>query len=894
VAYICLLQSVHSQYAPQMKKSLLLILGVIVSGLAFGATFTVQASGSWSTPGTWNIVGADTDGIPDLGDDVVINAAFTVTLTLTNNSCRDLTVSAGTLLLNNRNLRLYGNVTRTAGTISGNSAWAFYSPSGVITGTFTNSGNWYFNTGTNITIAAGSVIQKNSSFIMYQNSVITNNGILRFTAGSISFSHASAQFINGANSTLQVADDISGPGILNCSANPNTMIYNSSLLNTIRGLTYHHLRIQNTGATSPMLQGAITVNGDLTLISTTLNCNNQNITLTGNWINNAGTTCTNQNQITFNGTGTQTITRTPGNTESFNQVNITGSGTVTLGDTLEVNGLLNLASGTLDVSASNYNLHCRGDFDDNSTFNARQGRVFMDGSAAQVIDGVSATTFYNLTINNASGVSVNFTRTISNILQVDAGTFGPSVSGTIIIPATGATTGGRIGVVAPGAALTGTFQVQTFVNGPATAYWQYLSSPTQGSTIADWDSDTRFFMSGTGGNDGNACCPVFRSVRTYNEPTNTYTNVTTQTQPLIPGQGFMVWMSDNNQQLNSPLIFDTRGTPNFGTINRAVTAGGAGGGYNLVGNPYACPIDYATVVSSSSASLSGSFLIIQENGSYATNPNGGTIAGAQGFMCVASTSGDITFTESCKSHTAAPNVVRAMAGNQIRIKAGNVVNGLGEETTIQLDPMGNEAMELAYDLPYLASPYDNATHIWSQNTSGEQFILNNIGTAEDHLLIPLTVETTTPGGQLLTFKDLNTVTEYNCAWLEDLSTGARINLNSTDTYTFEEPQMGAKRSFVLHLERTNDCTSDLTATHSSLEAQTGVFVSNGQVFASFEFATEEIVTMSMYDLNGKMVMGETTMNVGTQNIAVANPDAHGVYLLRIVKGSEVTTKKFYY
>lgn len=877
-----------------MKKSLLILLSVVVSSFAFGSTFTAQASGSWSTPATWNIVGADADGIPDSGDDVIINAAFTVTLTLSNNSCRDLTVSAGTLSLNNRGLRFYGNVTRTGGSISGNATWAFYSTAGVITGTFTNQGNWNFAAGANITIAPTSVIQKNSSFFLNQNSIVTNNGIVRFTAGSITFNNATAQFINGPNSTLQVATNITGGGTLNCSANPNTMIYNSALFTTIRSQTYHHLRIQNTGASVPMLAGPITVNGDLTLTSTTLNCNNQNITLSGNWINNAGTTCTNQNQITFNGTGTQTITRTPGNTETFNQVNITGSGTVTLGDSLIANGPFNLASGTFDVSASNYNLHCRGDFTDNSTFNARQGRVFMDGSAAQVIDGVSSTTFYDLTISNASGVSVNFTRTISNILQVDAGTFGPSFSGTIIIPATGATTGGRIGVVAPGAALTGTFQVQTFINGPATAYWQYLSSPIQGSTVGDWDSDPRFYMSGTGGNDGNACCPVFRSVRTYNEPTNTYSNVTTQTQPLIPGQGFMVWMSDNNQQLNSPLVFDTRGTPNFGTINRAVTAGGAGGGYNLVGNPYACPINYATVVSSSSASLSGSFLIIQENGSYATNPNGGTIAGAQGFMCVATTGGNITFTESAKSHTAAPNVVRQLAGNQIRIKAGNVVNGLGEETTVQLDPMGNETMDLTYDLPYLPSPYDNATHIWSQNASGEQFILNNLGTAEDHLLIPLTVETTTPGGQLLTFKDLHTVTEYNCAWLEDLTTGARVNLNATDTYTFDEPQMGAKRSFVLHLERTGDCTSDLTTTQSSLDAQTGVFVANGQVFASFEFATEEVVTMSMYDLSGKMVMGETTMNVGTQNIAVTSPDAHGIYLLRIVKGSEVTTKKFYY
>lgn len=877
-----------------MRKSLLFLLGCLLSGIVSAATFTSQATGSWSNPLTWNIVGADGDGIPDSGDDVTISGSFTVTITAANNYCRDLTVSSGRLAAANQ-LRIFGDLTRTGGAVTGVSSWVFYSTAGIISGTFTNQGSWYFAASSNITIATGSIIQKNGNFLLYQNTVITNNGTVRLTNGSLTYNHSSAQWINAANSSLQVADDISGAGTLNCSANPNTMIYNSSFVSAIRGLTYHHLTIQNSGATSPSLSGNITVNGNMTLISTTLNCNNRIITLAGNWTNTANTSCTNQNQINFTGTGVQTISRGAGNLEVFNNMNCTGTGTVRLADSLRVNGLLNITAGTLDLSASNYNLHCRGTFVDNSVFNGRQGTVFMDGTVAQVIDGVSSTTFYNLTANNAAGVSVNGTKQITNILSVQSGSFGPSAFGTVILPATGATTCARIGPLGAGASLTGTsWEIQTYIDGPATAYWQYLSTPVQSTTLADWDGDTRFYMSGVGGNDGNSCCPVFRSVRTYNEPTNTYTAVTSTGTALTPGVGYMIWMSDNMSQLGSPLVYDTRGLPTFNTVNRAVTAGGAGAGYNLVGNPYACPINYATVVSSSSATLNSSFLILQENGSYATDPNGGTIAGGQGFMCLATAGGNITFTESCKSTTANPNVVRTMAGNQIRIKAANEVNGLGEETVIRLDPSADDASFGTADLPYLASPYDNATHIWSQNENGDQFILNNLGTSADHLLIPINVMTSTPGVQLLAFKDLNTVTEYNCAWLEDLTTGARVNLNSTDTYSFEEAEMGATRNFILHLERRNDCVSDLQATEASLDAQTNVFVSSGQVFAGFGFETEEVVTVSMYDLNGKMIMGETTMNVSTQNVALTNPDSHGIYLLRIVKGNEVTTKKFYY
>jgi hypothetical protein len=860
------------------------------------AVFTSAVTGTWQTPGTWTVVGVDGDGVPDNNDTVVISTAgVTVTLGVAS-ACRLFTISAGTLNMNFRSLTFYGNVTRTGGTITGSGQWLFYGNPATITGTFTNAGQWFFVTGSAVSIAATSVIQKNNGFTIYSGVTVTNNGIVRFTGGTISFNASSSTWVNAANSTLQVSSNFVGAGIVNASANPNTVVYNGSACSTIRGQTYHNLTIQNSGATSPSLAGAISVNGNLTIgATTTLNCNTQSIFLAGNWINNANITPTNQNQIIFVGSGVQTITRATGNTETFGSVIAAGTGTVLLNDSIFVNGSLDISSGTLDVNASNFSIRVRVNFNDNAIFNARQGTVFMVGTVAQTIGGVSTTTFYNLNFENTAGVTIpTFAKSISNILTVAVGACGTSGTGTLTLLATSPTTAARIAPLGATASLVGTgWIVQTYIDGPATAYWQYLTSPTTASTIADWDGDPRFYMSATGGNDGTACCPTFFSVKTYNEPTNTYSNVTTQGTALTPGRGFMVWMSDNLAGLTSPLIFDTRGLPNFNNVDRAVTAGGAGGGYNLVGNPYACPVTYSTVVAASTASLSGSFLILQENGSYATDPNGGTIAAGQGFLCIASTAGNISFTEAAKSTTATPNVLR-LAGNEIRIKVGNEVNGLGEEAIVQLTPGGNESYDLAVDLPYIASPYDNATHIYTQNSFGEQFLQNNLGTEEDHLMIPVNVVTSTPGVQTITFKDLNTVTEYNCAWLEDLTTGARINLNQVDTYAFDESEMGATRSFILHFERTNDCSFDLQNSVVSLDAQTNVFVSGERIFAQFEFETEEIVTISMFDLSGRVVMGETTMNVSTQTITLENPDAHGIYLVRIQKGNEVSTKKIYY
>lgn len=879
-----------------MKRHLLIFFGLLGFLSASGADFTSNvAAGNWNVAGSWTVVGVDADGIPDADDNVTIASGHTITLQGTSN-CDDITVSGGgTLNYNNKALMIRGNFTRTGTTSSAGVLYFYGNPATItITGTYNNGGNWNILTGSNVTIAAGATILKANYFNISTGGALTNNSNVNLTSGSVALS-GTGTFTAGASSTLAVAYPLAGSAGFNFTAAGNRMRYSTNNTPTILRTTYYHLDLINSTTSKSWSGGALTVNGDLRIFSgCTLDFNLNDLNLGGNWVNFANTTCLDMGSVNFTGAGTQTIDRSTGTTEIFNTLNLNGVGTVTPLDSLQVNGSLSINSGELDVTTSNYNIHCKVNFTNSGSFNGRQGTVFMDGSAAQTIGGSSLTSFYNLTTNNDAGISVTSNAQISNILYVAAGPFGTSGVGTVTLLATASTTAARIAPLSGTASLSGTgWIIQTYINGPATAYWQYLGSPTTTSTVGDWDGDTRFYMSGVGGNDGTACCPTFYSVRTYNTATNTYSNVTSTGTALTPGRGFSIWMGDNMTSLTSPLIFDSRGTPNSGSVNRAVSAGGAGSGYNLVSNPMACPVTYATVVAASSATLNADFLILTESGAYSTSPNGGTIAAAQGFLCQATVSGNITFTESSKSLTATPNVIRAIAGNQIRITASNEVNGLGEETVVRLNPIGDAAYNETVDLPYIASPYDNATHLWTRNADGSQFILNDIGTSEDHLMIPVSVTASTPGGQILTFKDLNTVTEYNCAWLEDLTTGARINLNSTDTYSFEE-EMGATRNFILHLERTNDCTFDLQNSEASLDAQTNVFVNNGQIYAGFEFETEEIVTISMYDLSGRIVMGETTMNVGTQTVALTNPDAHGIYLVRIVKGNEVSTKKIYY
>lgn len=858
------------------------------------STFTGTNPGSWSTPATWTITGPiDADGIPDNNDDIIINTNITITLTATNNICHSFTMSNGTFAQNNKVIRFYGDVIKTAGTISGNGTFQFYANPGIIAGVFTNSGNWYFTTGSSTTITAGSVIQKNNNFIINGNATVNNLGTVRFTGGSLNFSALNSIWINGVNSILQVSDDFVGSGTLTCSASPNTVIYNTVSVSSIRRVTYHHLTIQNSGTTVPTWTGGtLTVNGNLTLISTTLNCANQDIHISGNWTNTANTNCQNMAIVSFTGSGTQLITRS--GTERFNFLELNGTGTVRLAANINCLGSISINSGTLDVSASNFSITLQGDFIDSGTFNARNGTVTFNGAVPQTIDGVTSTTFYNITSSNAAGVTINFTKQLLNLLTVSAGAFGPSAFGEILLRATGPTTYARIAPV--GGSLTGTgWRIEAYVNGPATAYWQYCSTPVNGNSLNDWDNDPRFYCSGTGGNDGNACCPTFFSVRTYNTATNTYSNITSINHILVRGRGYMVWMADNLNSLTAPLVYDSRGTPNFGNVTRAITAGGAGAGYNLVGNPYACPIDYATVVTAS-GNIGASFMVLQENGTYATNPNGGVIAPNQGFMCVASSTGSMTFTEACKNIVTVPNILRQpLLENYVRINVTNDVNGLGGETAIQLNNDAHNGYDQNYDMPFLASPYELASNIWSTDAENKDNILNSLDANAAELHIPVTVQSALPGNQTISFRGINGITVYNCAWLEDTETGARINLHQQDTYTFFASEAGQKHNFILHFDRSgNDCPLAEQDILPSLDAMTQVYTNDNQVLVKFFYTEKTEVTLSVFDVEGREVSAAQNFTVTGESVSLGNPGAHGVYLVRIQQAGQTITKKIYF
>jgi hypothetical protein len=854
------------------------------------ATFSSVSSGTWSTPATWTIIaGTDADGIPDSNDDVIINVGHTINLTSATNVLNF--TNNGSLGGNNRSFSIFGNFTNSGSfptkfLLNIKGACVFSS-----TNLFSAASAWYINA--NLTISAGTTISSNGTMNLYTNRILTNFGNV-IISSNLAIA-GTGKWINETNSSLFLAGNVSGSGLLIASALNNQVTYRFNTNTLIKSATYYNLNILAATPTRTATGNIIVLN-DFTLGAGTanlLNLNNFNLTVGGNWSNLGSSTIINQGIVTFNGGGAQTISRTTGNEVITNLVK-TGIGTLTLNKALTINQNLSINGGVLDLSASSFSIDIKGNFANNAAINSQQGLISFSGLVAQTISGTATTAFYNVSSSNVAGVSITSASTITNILTVSAGSFGTSGAGTIRIPATGATTYGRIGTI--GGSLTGSgWTIESFIQGPAPQGWQWLSSPIDGNTLADWDNDARFYMSGVEGNDGNAA--GFKSVRKYNEVTGAYVNITTTSEALTAGKGIMVWMADNNTTgLTAPLIYNSIGTPNFGNKSIAVSAGGGGSGYNLVGNPYACPINYSIVVAAS-GNLFPNFLILLENGSYSTNPNGGIIAPNQGFFCIANSTGNIQFTEASKNTIINPNILKnSSQNNTVTFNVYNNINGLGGQTSIEFSESSADVWESNKDLSYLASPYEAADNIWTISSDNKYLLWNSLNNNDIKKDVPLTVKTGVYGIHTISVKGLSSLYNYNSVILEDIDSGKKVDLVKEQNYNFDATEIGKEHHFIVHFSKNNQ--SDLkqirTIMESALKNNTNIYNTPSNIVVKFDMQEETPVQISVYNLSGQQVIQPINLNVTNDRIALPLQKENGLYLIMIKSKDEQIVRKIIY
>lgn len=379
-----------------------LLLSVFIgSSPLHAATVNTSSGGTWSDGGNW--VGGSK---PGTGDDAYVNDGHNITVQ-SNETIAGLTVYASSFTV----LTINSGVTLTVtGDVHIQSTGGSFFSQIANNGTLVIEGDLYFNgpSASQAVLNMGSL----SNLVLEGEVILSTAGRLYSNGGSFYTTYLQGSVsqnltVDGSNIAYNhlVIDNANGvylDGAMTTSNILGRIEINSGFLhdggNAIAG---------NTDSTFTIASGAA-------------------LTLTGTNSLPSGFSMVIGSGATVNYNGSSQTVAVPNNSQDYGNIGISCSGTATLAGNITLAGNLSITSGTLDASASNYDIDIAGNWlNTGGTFTARSGQVTLNGTANQVVSS-NGSSFYDLVVNNSfsSSITLGDDMTASNSLTLTDGVIG--------------------------------------------------------------------------------------------------------------------------------------------------------------------------------------------------------------------------------------------------------------------------------------------------------------------------------------------------------------------------------------------------------------------------------------------------------------------------------------
>lgn len=445
----------------------------------------------------------------------------------------------------------------------------------------------------------------------------------------------------------------------------------------------------------------------------------------------------------------------------------------------------------------------------NGTFNTNTSAViFGDGCLTPEVNVVGTLDFYTLVIDNAQGVvfkTGNYQ--LTNELSILQGGLDTGDSLRLISNASGTA---RITEIT-GVGIIGEIVMERYVDAGPT-YWRYLCSSVQGATLDQLNDD--FATSGYPG----SWWPSFwwTSVYKYDEtqgPGAGYIAATTNTEVMQAGQGWQVWSGDTITG-TQPFTFDFRGVPNQGDIAMPVTYTNTGtpseDGFNLVGNPYPCTIDWDDADWTKTNMSNAVYIQNPDNQQYATyvagaSTNGGSrfIASQQAFWVQAFAANPVlTAREGVKA-----NNDQAFFKNGNAINPGVTIRIQGhedfDEVVLRHLEDAVEEFEYAYDANKMWGGWGEYPQLSLINNEAKDLTVHSFNKGNQEWSIPLRAIVFEDGLYHIEFEHLGEL-DVPCLQLEDLYTGNMYLVEEGVSLPFVMSDTTYAPRFILHLGKEFD------------------------------------------------------------------------------------------
>ena len=339
------------------------------------------------------------------------------------------------------------------------------------------------------------------------------------------------------------------------------------------------------------------------------------------------------------------------------------------------------------------------------------------------------------------------------------------------------------------------------------------------------------------------------------------------------------------------------------------TVGYGGGGWNLMGNPFTSAMDAALFISTNDGKFDPWYQALylydgragEDNYKYvaSTVPGwepeyteggsfGDKVQAGQGFFVLALYDQiDFEFTPEMQVHSTDVTLLKSAKaedpwpGLKLKVRSGEKERA----TTIVYNDAMTTGNDPGYDVGQLSTYPD--VEIYTSLVEKD----NSVNFARqalpvsgaNQIIVPVGIDSK-KGGEV-TFTAFTVPLGNYRFWLEDRATGIFTNLN-TNTYTVTLPAetYGTGRFFIIA------STNTPTGIEKPLAEDTSIRVWTSDKKVIIKGYVSDLAICEVYDLRGKKIL-ETRLTDGELNTVTLPSGLHGVYLVRVVDGAQVTTRK---
>ena len=376
----------------------------------------------------------------------------------------------------------------------------------------------------------------------------------------------------------------------------------------------------------------------------------------------------------------------------------------------------------------------------------------------------------------------------------------------------------------------------------------------------------------------NATSAMFtgKYLQTHSENTNAYTDITLTTDALTPVKGYAAYG-------DAGFTASYSGTLNTGNQTYSTAFSGGSNGWNLVGNPYPCSIDWnassgwtktnvnaATYCHVTGASGAANFGWATYVGSTSTNGGSQYIAPGQGFFVRSTAVGTLAMTNAVKVHNATTFFKNAdeVVPNLLRIEVSG--NGYKDEAVIRFAAEATAEFDGNYDAHKLYGDVAEAAQVYTLGSI--PLAINSMPATST---VPLGIYTGAAGTYTLAATEINDLTGVT---LEDTHTGIFTDLTKSPC-SVELTAGESGQRFVLHFGPLS--IEDKESTPASIYSyrHTAYISMNGNT-------TGDIF---IYTISGQLVATLTSAS-GMNEVQLP---VSGTYIVKVIGAKTMGVKKVF-